>query len=95
MFSCWYLPSWSTKTSCISLVCIWQATLRKEACFAKEKKNIYLISFYFFKLENNRFSKRRLTKYVVGANANPPKNANRPPKNGNVIPTNIVAAEES
>ena len=33
-----------------------------------------------------------LTKYVVGAKANPPKNPRRPPKKGNVIPTNIVKA---
>lgn len=34
-----------------------------------------------------------LTKYVVGAKANPPKNPRRPPKNGKVIATNIVNAE--
>jgi len=34
-----------------------------------------------------------LTKYVVGAKANPPKNPKRPPKNGKIIPTNIVNAE--
>ena len=39
-----------------------------------------------------KFRDRNLTKYVVGANANPPKNAKRPPKNGNVIPRNMVAA---
>jgi len=33
-----------------------------------------------------------LTKYVVGAKANPPKNPSRPPKNGNVIAMNIVNA---
>lgn len=33
-----------------------------------------------------------LTKYVVGAKANPPKKPRRPPKKGNVIPTNIVDA---
>lgn len=48
-------------------------------------------------IENKKsfLSNRILTKYVVGANANPPKNANRPPKNGKVIPTNIVAAVNS
>lgn len=35
----------------------------------------------------------RLTKYVVGANANPPKNARRPSKKGKVMATNIVNAE--
>ncbi len=35
----------------------------------------------------------RLTKYVVGANANPPKNPRRPPKKGKVMATNIVNAE--
>ena len=32
-----------------------------------------------------------LTKYVVGAKANPPKNESRPPKKGKVMPTNIVS----
>jgi hypothetical protein len=31
-------------------------------------------------------------KYDVGANANPPKKARRPPKNGIIIPMNIVKA---
>jgi hypothetical protein len=31
-----------------------------------------------------------LTKYVVGAKANPPKNPSKAPKNGRVKPTNIV-----
>lgn len=34
-----------------------------------------------------------LTKYVVGAKANPPKKPRSPPKKGNVIPMNIVNAE--
>jgi hypothetical protein len=42
-------------------------------------------------LKKNKFY--GLTKYVVGANANPPKNPRRAPKNGKVIPTNIVNAE--
>ena len=33
-----------------------------------------------------------LTKYVVGAKANPPKNPRRLPKKGISIPTNIVKA---
>lgn len=33
-----------------------------------------------------------LTKYVVGANANPPKKPRRAPKKGKVMPTNIVKA---
>lgn len=33
-----------------------------------------------------------LTKYVVGANAKPPKNPRRPPKKGKVMATNIVKA---
>ena len=33
-----------------------------------------------------------LTKYVVGAKANPPKNERRPPKKGKVMPMNIVNA---
>ena len=33
-----------------------------------------------------------LTKYVVGAKANPPKNPSSAPKNGNVIAKNIVKA---
>jgi len=33
-----------------------------------------------------------LTKYVVGANANPPKNPRRPPKKGKVMAMNIVSA---
>lgn len=33
-----------------------------------------------------------LTKYVVGANANPPKNPRRPPKKGKVMAMNIVNA---
>lgn len=33
-----------------------------------------------------------LTKYDVGANANPPKKARRPPKNGIIIAMNIVKA---
>ena len=35
-----------------------------------------------------------LTKYVVGAKANPPKNPRRPSKKGNVIAMNIVNAEK-
>jgi len=35
-----------------------------------------------------------LTKYVVGAKANPPKNPRRPSKNGKVIAMNIVNAEK-
>jgi hypothetical protein len=31
-----------------------------------------------------------LTKYVVGAKANPPKKPRRPPKKGTAIPTIIV-----
>lgn len=42
-------------------------------------------------LKKNKFY--GLTKYVVGANANPPKNPRRAPKNGKVMPTNIVNAE--
>lgn len=34
-----------------------------------------------------------LTKYVVGAKANPPKNPRRPPKKGKQMPINIVNAE--
>lgn len=34
----------------------------------------------------------RLTKYVVGAKANPPKNPRRPPKKGKVMAINIVNA---
>lgn len=33
-----------------------------------------------------------LTKYVVGANAKPPKNPSSPPKKGNVMATNMVNA---
>ena len=33
-----------------------------------------------------------LTKYVVGAKANPPKKPRSPPKKGKQIPTNIVNA---
>jgi len=33
-----------------------------------------------------------LTKYVVGAKANPPKNPRRAPKKGKVMATNIVNA---
>lgn len=33
-----------------------------------------------------------LTKYVVGAKANPPKNPRSPPKKGKVMPTNMVNA---
>lgn len=36
-----------------------------------------------------------LTKYVVGANANPPKKASRPPKKGIIIAMNIVKAVRS
>lgn len=36
--------------------------------------------------------KKFLTKYVVGANANPPKNPKSPPKKGKQIPMNIVNA---
>jgi hypothetical protein len=32
------------------------------------------------------------TKYVVGANANPPKKLRSPPKKGKVIPMNMVSA---
>lgn len=35
-----------------------------------------------------------LTKYVVGANTNPPKNPTNPPKKGKVMPTNIVRAAQ-
>lgn len=35
-----------------------------------------------------------LTKYVVGAKANPPKNPSKPPKKGIVIPMNMVNATE-
>lgn len=37
--------------------------------------------------------KELLTKYVVGAKANPPKNARRPPKKGKQMAINIVNAE--
>lgn len=33
-----------------------------------------------------------LTKYVVGTKANPPKKPRSPPKNGNVMPKNMVSA---
>jgi hypothetical protein len=36
-----------------------------------------------------------LTKYVVGAKANPPKNPSSAPKNGNVIAINIVKAAKN
>lgn len=39
-----------------------------------------------------RGNRRKLTKYVVGAKANPPKNPRSPPKNGKMIPTIIVKA---
>lgn len=35
-----------------------------------------------------------LTKYVVGAKANPPKNPSNPLKKGKVIPRNIVSAAQ-
>ena len=35
-----------------------------------------------------------LTKYVVGAKANPPKNPRRPSKKGKVMPMNIVHAAQ-
>ncbi|MFS8017482.1 hypothetical protein Hanom_Chr15g01380931 [Helianthus anomalus] len=35
---------------------------------------------------------KMLTKYVVGANAKPPKNPSSPPKNGKQMPMNIVNA---
>lgn len=38
---------------------------------------------------------RILTKYVVGANTNPPKNPTNPPKKGKVMPMNIVRAAEN
>ena len=38
--------------------------------------------------------KNELTKYVVGAKANPPKKPIREPKNGKLIPMNIVTAAE-
>jgi hypothetical protein len=46
------------------------------------------------KLTNYIYNFSRLTKYVVGAKANPPKNPSRPPKNGKVMATNIVNAEK-
>ena len=41
---------------------------------------------------NMRNKRVGLTKYVVGAKANPPKNPSNAPKNGNVIAINIVKA---
>ena len=35
-----------------------------------------------------------LTKYVVGAKANPPKKPSNPPKKGMVMATNVVKAAE-
>lgn len=49
--------------------------------------------FILHKHSNNEGdSNSFLTKYVVGANANPPKNDRRPPKKGKVMPINIVNA---
>lgn len=51
----------------------------------------FLRTVYWFHLgEGKEFW---LTKYVVGAKANPPKNPRRPPKKGKVIATNMVKAE--
>jgi hypothetical protein len=46
------------------------------------------------KLTNYIYNFSWLTKYVVGAKANPPKNPSRPPKNGKVMAMNIVNAEK-
>jgi hypothetical protein len=76
------------------LVCRWQATSRKGAedinkfiKQVKKKKNSVVNLIYFINGIDCE-----LTKYVVGAKANPPKNPRRPLKKGNVIPTNIVNA---
>jgi len=45
-----------------------------------------------WQISNQYISRRLLTKYVVGAKANPPKNERRPPKNGKVMAMNIVNA---
>lgn len=54
--------------------------------FEKNYKNNILRKFTIY-----NFS--WLTKYVVGVTANPPKNPSKLPKNGNVIATNTVNAE--
>ena len=46
------------------------------------------------KFSNYIYNFSWLTKYVVGAKANPPKNPSSPPKNGMVIAMNIVNAEK-
>ena len=43
-------------------------------------------------LKKRKFDEVWLTKYVVGANAKPPKKPRRPPKKGKVMATNIVNA---
>lgn len=62
--------------------------------------NYYNSIFYlnYIKIIKRRITKRDskiilLTKYVVGANPNPPKNPRRALKKGNVMAINIVRAE--
>ena len=43
-------------------------------------------------LKKRNLDEEWLTKYVVGANENPPKNPRQPPKKGKVMATNMVNA---
>lgn len=58
-------------------------------------QSVILKSYTAIKRERESERIKGLTKYVVGANANPPKNPRRPPKKGNVMATNIVNAESN
>ncbi len=53
-------------------------------------KNEGKLEFLLKKVATKRIKEHKLTKYVVGAKANPPKNPSKAEKNGKVIPTNIV-----
>lgn len=53
-------------------------------------KNKGKLEFLLKKVATKRITEHKLTKYVVGAKANPPKNPSKAEKNGKVIPTNIV-----
>ncbi len=53
-------------------------------------KNKGKLEFLRKKVATKRITEHKLTKYVVGAKANPPKNPSKAEKNGKVIPTNSV-----
>jgi hypothetical protein len=65
---------------------------KKKNYITDNNENIFIISPAIVKIKHPSASNwyLLLTKYVVGANTSPPKNPSSPPKNGKVMPMNIV-----